>query len=128
MTQFNVIYFNAQAQPWKGSIQPATKQNKKSALEFIEKGDPFGVTNMYDAVARALADPDADTMYLLTDGIPTAGKYKHPNLNELKFAIAELNEHRRMSINCISFGSQANAYKWFLQAIAEENWGEYIER
>lgn len=127
-TQFNVIYFNAQAQPWKGSIQPATPPNKKAALEFIDKGEPFGVTNMYDAVSRALGDLEADTMYLLTDGVPTAGKYKHPNLNELKLAIDELNEHRRMSINCISFGSQQNAYKWFLEAIAKDNWGEFIER
>lgn len=125
---FNVFYFRDVPQPWKPSLQRASKENRKAAIEFIERGKPAGVTNIYDTLERALGDKKVDTIYLLTDGVPTAGKYKQGHLNEFKMAVAELNEHRKVSINTISFGDQTHAYKWFLEVLAEENFGEYLER
>lgn len=125
---FNILYFRDIPQPWKESLQRATPENRQAAIEFVQRGEPAGVTNIYDTIERALGDKDVDTIYLLTDGVPTAGKYKHGHLNEFKMAVAELNEHRRVSINTISFGDQTHAYKWFLELLAEENYGEYLER
>ena len=125
---FNVYYFNAFPQPWRPSLVKNTPTNRKAALEFVERGKPLGVTNIYDTLERVMGDKNVDTIYLLTDGVPTAGKYKRGHLNEFKMAVAELNLHRKVSINTISFGDQTQSYKWFLEALAEENFGQYVER
>ncbi|MCZ6691704.1 MAG: HEAT repeat domain-containing protein [Planctomycetota bacterium] len=127
-TNFNIFFFTAFPQPWKESLQKATPKNRELAIKFVEKAQPAGVTNIYDTLERALGDKDVDTIYLLTDGIPTAGKHKHPRLNEFKIAVNELNQHRRVKINTISFGHQKQSYRWFLEALSEDNFGEYIAR
>lgn len=125
---FNIFFFTGFPQPWKESMVKATPKHREEAIAFLEKGKPAGLTNIFDTLERALGDKKVDTIYLLTDGVPTAGKHKHPRLNEFKMALTELNQHRRVAINTISFGDQTQAYRWFLEALAEENFGEYLMR
>ena len=77
-TLFNVIVFNDKQISWRKAEAPATAENVASATQFAEKAmaKPSGNTHFYEALETAFEnDPQFDTIYLLTDGNPTDGKY-----------------------------------------------------
>ena len=64
-------------------------------------------------------DKRVDTIYLLTDGLPTRGRLTAPEaiLKEIKL----LNRTRGVTIHTIAFGAESN----LLRQLAEQNGGQY---
>lgn len=79
-TRFNLIPFTNAPLPWKPRLVPASKRNVRAALEFFEDCNARGRGNFYDAALLALADPEVDTLVVLTDGEPTGGTHSHLDL------------------------------------------------
>jgi uncharacterized protein YegL len=61
-----------------------------------------GATNLFDALERAHADPLVDTIYLLTDGAPTAGKLRDPDA--IVAEVQRWHRTRRVTIHTIAVG------------------------
>lgn len=119
---FNMIFFNAEIRPWKERLEPLTRKNRQAALDAVRYLDADGATNLYGAVMAALADERVDSIYLLSDGQPTAGSII--NLAQICDALAEMNRHRRIAFHVILIGYQSEA----LRRLAADSGGTYVEQ
>ena len=74
------------------------------------------------ALAESLLREGVDTIFVLSDGVPGAGKYV--TTPDILRAVRRLNQTRRIAIHCVSIGMRSE----LLQRLAEENGGRYAER
>jgi hypothetical protein len=100
---------------------------------FLDGLRPNGPTNLYDALESALGfggrglydkyyGAGFDTLYVITDGAPTAGPVT--DKLEIRKRVREANQLRKIAIHCITFGDQNDTN--FLKPLAEENGGRHI--
>ncbi len=77
-TRFNVIVYSEKQRAWRKQEAEASPGNVESAVKWASKAmeKPQGDTCLFEALQAAFeADPEFDTVFLLTDGNPTAGRY-----------------------------------------------------
>ncbi|MDA1221339.1 MAG: HEAT repeat domain-containing protein [Planctomycetota bacterium] len=117
--QFNIVPFHTTVDAVFDEMLPAADRPKASARDKVAALKPTGGTNVHDAMARAFAEPDVDTIYLLSDGSPSAGPIVDPD--QLATEIARWNRSRRIRIHCVSIGAESP----MLERIATESGGEY---
>ena len=138
---FNIVGFADQVQPWLASLAdcaadrksrgaPATgplsakaqkrdEELRNAAREHVRKLATGGSTNIYDAFARAFADPDVDTICFLTDGTPTIGT--ETEAVAIREELQRWNRSRRVRIHCIAVGEDNTLPKW----IAADHGGKH---
>ncbi|MCK6440789.1 MAG: VWA domain-containing protein, partial [Planctomycetes bacterium] len=103
-SMFNIVSFSTTVfKPWKPTLTQATQANKEDAAKYIKGLATGDETNIFDSIYTAMemaekgyddaADPKkkgpvtgkkevtaCDTIYFITDGYATAGKYQGPKL------------------------------------------------
>lgn len=137
---FNVVIFNDGVRIWKkrSDGRPAlVKINDETRDDllggYLDNLMPSGLTNLYGALDAALGFGGRglhdkyyalgyDTLYVLSDGAPTAGKIT--DTEEILRAVRETNKLRRLTINTITFG-QLNEVE-FLEKLAKQNGGRHV--
>jgi hypothetical protein len=126
-SKFSAIGYNARLTPWRGGNPPklhdATRDSLKNAAEFVEKLRVATGTNIHDVLAAALAIPDVETVYLLTDGVPSVGG----GPAEVERRAAAMTYLSGVRIITYGFASPTpgEVDEKFLQRLAESNWGWY---
>lgn len=115
----NLIFFDDRIEPFAKQLIPA-KPNLTKMLQILAQIQPRGTTNIYDSLEVAFLHKDVDTIYLLSDGDPTAGKLTDPS--DILREIRRLNRLRQIVIHTIAIPSSP-----FLKALAEQNGGHYVE-
>jgi len=115
----NLIFFNSQVDAWQNRLMPLG-QNLAKALAKVESLNAGGSTNIHDSIEKALADPDVDTMYLLSDGAPSAGKFTVAG--DVLREVRRMNRMKQVAIHTISLGKSE-----FMKQLAAENCGQYQE-
>jgi Mg-chelatase subunit ChlD len=134
--QFNLVVYNSEVSVWKKSMQSATLRNKQSARKYIEKQNPVGATNIYDALNKSLDIaaaggkakrkakdvPVADTIFFLTDGVPTNGRVVDPA--QILKEITARNRLLDVVIHTVGVSQDQNA--GFLLNLAKQNRGRYV--
>ncbi|MGE0145121.1 MAG: VWA domain-containing protein [Planctomycetota bacterium] len=123
--EFAVIGFGTDIHPFEKELVPADKKNVERAAQWIERLTIRGATNIYDSLEFALAIPRVETVFLLTDGGPSAGKLI--DMDEIRRAIRLQNADRLVRINTIQIGGGPRE-KNFLGGLASENHGESRDR
>jgi len=139
-TLFNLMTFAGHVNLWqkKGEV-PATADNIEAALKWADKTLlPRGGTNTYDALMESLEkNPQVDTVFFLSDGIPSVGKYEQPE--EILIKLRYANRFRKVIFNTIALaiGKPAieKAIKYedpeemaaFMKMIAEMNGGTCVD-
>jgi hypothetical protein len=132
--KFNIVFYNQAFSAWQraddgsgSKIIPATPRNKRAAIEFVFTFSPSGRTNIFDTLEFAMNDKDADTIYLLTDGMPNEGRIR--TTDGIIAEIHRMNQTRKPKaiINTIGFGLRA-AGKEFLKKLADQNGGVFLDR
>lgn len=141
---FNVIAFAGRVKPWQDGLVPASQ--RAAAIKFVSKlqamPPPRTVkesgeeqkTNTWAALMAGfgLADeavPDwkartkADTIFLVTDGLPTTGEII--DVPKLVSAATEMNRSRGVTLHVITFDKNAAGR---LRPLAELNGGKLILR
>ncbi len=118
--RMNIIFFDDRIQPLGRSLAPI-RGRLASLLTVVKQVQPRGSTNIYDTLEYSFQDPSVDTVFLLSDGEPTDGKYV--SIEEILRRIRRANRARQVVIHTISFGRSA-----FMQSLAEQNGGRYVER
>ena len=118
-TFLNMISFDATFRPWQKALQPLKGKGRAKALSYVARITTGSGTNVFDTLEFALKDKRVDTIYLLTDGLPTRGRLTAPEaiLKEVKL----LNRTRGITIHTIAFGAESN----LLQQLAQQNGGQY---
>ena len=67
-----------------------------------------------------MEDSEADTIFVLTDGIPSEGRFRTES--EIVKAVRRLNQTRRIAIHTVSVGQDSP----LLERLARENGGHYV--
>jgi HEAT repeat protein len=98
-TRFNLIPYTATPVPWQKGLVAADEKNVAKALEWFTGRKDTGVGDFWGALEVALADPDADTLVVLTDGAPSGGR--RWNLGLMKRLFAERNRFRRIEVDAV---------------------------
>jgi hypothetical protein len=139
-TLFNMATFAGHVSMWKDDGEvPATEENKKTALRWINRSLlPRGPTNTYAALMEGLEkNPEVDTVYFLSDGIPSTGAYEVPE--EILIKLRYANRFRKVIFHTIAvvLGRPAieKAEKYedpdemaaFMRMIADWNGGTCLE-
>ena len=99
-SRFNIVTFSDVANAWNEKLVPATPENVKKAVRFIERLEPVNATNAYDGIRTAFRDEDVDTIFLLSDGSPTAGAVLEPDA--ILAEVREMNRWRRVRIHTVA--------------------------
>jgi len=148
-TWFNIITFAGEVDSWQDNL---VRGRKTSAIKFVADLEPIrpsrgagrrgksagasgkAKTNTYAALMAAFGQQDkevpdwkaktkADTIFLVTDGVPTTGKITE--VRKLIDFFTELNRTRGVVIHVVTFDDQA-AKK--LRPLAERNGGQCVLR
>jgi len=92
----------------------------RKARAWLGKQPAKGGGAIYDALLAAMDDPEVDTIYLLSDGVPSYGTIKRDYrvLQEIRSS----NRWRRVAIHTILLGSKGTDRK-FMRNLAHENGG-----
>jgi HEAT repeat protein len=72
--RFLLVPYTAEPHPWRETLEPAKPRIVESALKDFADCRERGSGNAYGAIELALAQPEVDTIVLLTDGAPTGGR------------------------------------------------------
>ena len=126
-SQFNILPFSSELRPrpWKPSLVTMEDKVRTAAIEFVKGLQPGGMTNVYDTLMAALADPDVNTIYFLSDGAPTIGTYL--DSKEILKRVGEANALRKVKIHTIGFHLDKKARK-LMRDLAEQNYGRFVKR
>lgn len=132
--RFNVVVYSAEVKVWKPRMQKADARIKAAARNFVEKLKPQGPTNIFDALVTSMdlaasldskrkkGDPEADTIFFLTDGVPTHGRLVEPH--RILEEISRRNAILGLKIHAIGVSKEQN--KAFLFNLARRNGGTYV--
>jgi len=117
--QINIVTFSANFSAWQKELQPLAGPGRQKAVSFVEGLKTGSGTNVFDSLEAALKDRRVDTIYLLTDGMPTAGRIR--DQAGICREIQAQNRLRGVTIHCIAFGEKSP----LLEQLAKENGGSY---
>ncbi len=125
--EFTVISYESEYRPWRGRgglrLHKASRRNAESAVGFTRALEAGSGTNIHDSLAAALVIPEVETVYLLSDGVPSVGGDK----NAVRRRVDALNY--LLGVRVITFGFAAEDTgsfdEEFMQRLARENWGWY---
>jgi len=115
----NVVTFGTGAVTFRDTLQDLDEKLRLSAEIFTKGLAARGATNVHAGLQRAFADPEVDTIFLLTDGAPSAGPIVAPDA--LAKEIAAWNLGRGLRIHTVALGGKSE----FLERLARESGGEH---
>jgi len=121
---FSVIGYAKRPTVWQPVLVPANALSKQRAARFVYNLVPGDFTASFDALEAAFLF-DAEAIYFLSDGAPTAGKVVRPA--EIVRIITQVNRTRRISVYTIGIapGLPGNPLDEFLKTLAAQNFGLY---
>lgn len=118
----NLLFFAERTRAWKPQLTPLSLETSAAAEAFVMGQHAAGGTNLFGALERALADPEVDTLYLLSDGLPTVGPVQDPAA--IREETRRRNPGGQVTIHCIAIGHESILLRW----LAEDTGGEYVRR
>ncbi len=118
-THCNLVDYDTKVRQLWDQLRKTTEENRQDMLKFVKKLAAAAGTNIFDALELAFKDPDVDTIYLLTDGQPTAGRLV--NTEDILDEVQRWNRQRQIVIHCISIGLDSD----LLKRLAKESGGSY---
>jgi hypothetical protein len=118
----NVVFFNSEVWRWHDGLVKATKGAQARLAAKLRTITPRGGTYLWDGLAAAFEDEEAETIFLLSDGQPSGGRLT-ADADILK-AAKEKNRFRRVAIHCVAVGMDST----LLRDLAEQNGGDYVRR
>ncbi len=136
-TLFNVATFAGHVPSWQKEPVLASEENVEAAIKWLTVQFPRGGTNTHGALEFALAQPNVDTVFFLSDGVPSVGKIEEPE--HILADVRRMNRFRRITINTVALivgrSSIEKALKYedpeemadFMNRIATENYGKFAD-
>lgn len=132
-TEFNVIFYNHLVEPMSETLIVLNKETRRRAYEFIDPIEPSGATNISDSLFKALtfsgpadklSKSGVDTVYLLSDGMPTAGI---TDTQEILEKMQTANQLRKVAVHAIAIEPSDDSER-FMKRLARENHGSYAKK
>ncbi|GDY15135.1 hypothetical protein LBMAG53_40130 [Planctomycetota bacterium] len=127
-TRFNVVYFDSQAESWQTAPLRASWRNKARFRDDLHLHAPGSATNLHDALLLGLDQPQVETLYVLTDGHPTAGDLQEPTQLAEAMLLHNLDRKRPARIHTVAFfidPKESGDAKKLLEPLARRTGGIY---
>lgn len=133
--RFDLLTFSDGVDSWRGELVEADDRTRKAALRELGRYHSLGGTNVYAALERVFDQAEAsidasrrgpeapDTVFLLTDGAPSAGELRDVEL--LEEYVAERNRSALLRFHCVALTKDEGALA-FLSQIAEHSGGRSV--
>lgn len=99
--KFNIVVFSSGVTSWKPGLVAATPQAIQEAVQYVGALRLSGGTNIHGALEKTLTDPETDTVYFLTDGMPSEGK--KTAAPAILADVATWTAQRKVTLNTIAF-------------------------
>jgi hypothetical protein len=136
-TLFNILVYSSRVHTWSKKELPADEANVRKAIAWAQRrmANPDGDTYTLPALERAFArNPEFDTLFFLSDGNPTHGRYVCPE--GVLASVRAMNRYRRATIHTIALtleglyrgpmsGERSHLMKEFMSKLATQNEGRY---
>ncbi|MCB9916644.1 MAG: HEAT repeat domain-containing protein, partial [Planctomycetes bacterium] len=119
--RFNLVAFASGARSFAPALVELSASTRTDALLEVEGWISGGGTALYEGVMTGLADPEVDTLYLLTDGEPSEGEVTAPE--EIHRRVVEVCARRGVKIHAVAIGRASS----LLKALARDTGGQYVE-
>jgi len=131
--RFNIVLFNDSIHLFSKTPVKSTKDSIEKAKRFFEEAVAEGGTNIFDALNSAFniksmglinsfdENIQFDTIFLLSDGVPTAGLVIDPK--EIFQIITNANRHSKIKINTVFLGTDVSR---FMFDLADNNFGKFV--
>jgi HEAT repeat protein len=118
---FNILTFSGGVDSWlEDGVTDSGARSRDEAREYVDRLGAMGGTNLYGALRQAFEDPDVDTIFVLSDGEPSAGDVIDPF--EIRGHVKRWNKERDIVINAIAVGGSFEVLEW----IAEDSGGTHV--
>lgn len=117
-----VLLFATGVSSWQPRLRRMSPSVQRSLAAWLGRSGPGGGTNLYDALERAYAYVGADTIFVVSDGVPSAGRFRSGP--QVLRAVGQLAAGRRVRVHCVSVGMDSR----LLQQIAALTGGRYVRR
>lgn len=118
---FNIVTFGNTPRTYHKTLQRATKDNVRKAFRWIMRLEPRGWTNIHDSLTTAMEMPGVESIFLLSDGAPSTGRYV--GMNQVRESITTRNRSLLIRINTVAVGGNERSRR-FMKKLAEENFGK----
>lgn len=119
-TRFNVVTFGGKAVAVHEKLVPLDGKTRAATMAALGELTAATATNVHDGLLLAFRDPEVDTIYLLTDGQPSAGPIVDPVA--LAAAVVAWNLSRSVRIHTVSVGTKSS----LLEQLAADSGGENV--
>lgn len=106
---FNLIFYGSGFEVYRDRMIKLDKTSRRDAFAYIDQTEPKGGTNIFDSLEKALSysigedgrlkKDGADTVYLMSDGMPGQGKYIAAG--DICREIKAMNEKTKIAIHTI---------------------------
>jgi HEAT repeat protein len=119
---FNIITFSSGVDSWlDDGVMASGDRSRDEAEAFVARLTPGGATNLYDSIRMAFDDEEVDTIFILSDGEPTAGEVT--DVGRIREDVRAWNEHRGIEINTIGIGGRLDILQW----LSEDSGGKHVK-
>ena len=108
-TWVNLVDYETGVHPMWDAIRKLDNDNRKELLDRVRQLQLAGGTNIFEALEAAFRDPKVDTIYLLTDGQPSAGRLT--NTEDILDEVRRWNRTKQVVIHCIGLGIDSDLLK-----------------
>jgi HEAT repeat protein len=122
----NLLFFRDATQSAFDRPQRLTRPNRDKAEAFVTAASPSHRGDLLGAVLAALASDDVDTVFVLSDGDPSAGDIV--DRGRVRAAIRQRNRMRKCVIDTIGFGARTAADRALLENLARDSGGRAVFR
>ncbi len=129
--KFNIIAYSDEVKCWKKKLEFAKDAAKQSAIAFVKKLEPDGLTWTDSAIETAFKDKEIDTIILISDGAPMhapfAGGSQLPAeslqiMEDILNWLDKNNRFRKVTLHTIGF---PGAEKDWMRKLAKQNNGTF---
>jgi VWA domain-containing protein len=130
--RFSIVTYGTKTDAFNRRLLPASEANQKRARKWIEDIRPDGVTNLSEAVLRALDattrgasprdDDIADTLVILSDGEPNCGPL--PRRDDFLEEVRRRNPGGMIRIHTVFLGADSGT--GVMQRLAAQNAGQFV--
>ena len=130
----NMVSFNSTINPWRDRLTRINQSGTHTQLQqWIEGLTADGSTNTLAAIRFALADPDTEAMYLLTDGRPDqvddkqnfALKNLISSVQNERHILSQVQYRQTIPVHTIAFNCQDATANQFLFDLSKQTGGRF---
>jgi HEAT repeat protein len=119
---FNVFTYEDDVSAFLKAPVKLDKDTHKKAVAFVAKAHCKGSKNIWNALEAIVANPELDTVFLLSSGEPEEGTYVH--WNRVCRYLEELNRFHKVVVHTVSY-TDSQWYREQLQKIAAATGGTW---